>query len=92
MDIDSIYNEITLWHDKREYPEHGRQILVRSSAGKSSGYNFYIGRFQSTAFVKVISVCLPDNNDVTKQYLTNLNYDIMTDKWAYLDDIIELIL
>ena len=91
MNIDSIYNEITLWHDKYELPIHDKRILVRTKSEGSEKINFYIGKFKASNLIHLVVVSLPAIYD-EGEHTYYFNFNTITDKWAYLDDIVERIL
>lgn len=83
MDIDKLYNYITLWHDTKELPVINSKIIVKFKSLNDSNYSF--ARFFSIRNEYFLTVTMPDPDVHRSANITYIPFNRVL-KWMYLDD------
>ena len=83
MDIDKLYNYITLWHDTKELPAINSKIIVKFKSLNDNNYSF--ARFFSIRNEYFLAVTMPDPDVHRSSNITYIPFNRVL-KWMYLDD------
>lgn len=83
MDIDKLYNYITLWHDTKELPVINSKIIVKFKSLNDSNYSF--ARFFSIRNEYLLAVTMPDPDIHRSSNITYIPFNRVL-KWMYLAD------
>jgi hypothetical protein len=83
MNIDKLYNYITLWHDTKELPIINSKIIVKFKSLNDSNYSF--ARFFSIRNEYFLTVTTPDSDIHRSSNIAYIPFNRVL-KWMYLDD------
>lgn len=92
MNIEALYKEIVLWHEKTELPENGSTIIIKAPEQTNLSKKYLIGVFDRLnsdylADFSTFTVSFPDPQDKHKIYKHYYSWYSIGNKWAYLNEI-----